>query len=307
MADLAFDLEYDGEALEAHEMDVRDLAPALLSTSALLQEINRQVFPAEPGLTVNVRATSEGSFIVQLRLVYDSAVGILTGDDAAALANLTAILGITGGVITFLRRRFRSPVEEQEPTDAPGMVRVTFEDGTAIEVHESVLRLADSVAVQRNVAEVVRPLTREGVDTVRITRDSVTLASVEKADLPAFEPGASPPDRDVLHSGQRETYLTIHTAGLATGKWRFSDGQALIWAEIQDERFRRELDSGERRVGKLDVLHCRIEEEQWRDPSGFHRSVVVVEVIDVIMYEPSEQGALDLDDTQPPEATADES
>lgn len=31
MAELAFELEYDGPALEAHEMGVRELAPALIS------------------------------------------------------------------------------------------------------------------------------------------------------------------------------------------------------------------------------------------------------------------------------------
>ena len=302
VADLAFDLEYDGAALETHEMDVRDLAPALLSTSLLFQELSRQVFPTEPALTVNVRATSEGSFLVQLKLIYDSVVDTLGSDDVGASLNLVELLGIVGGMIAYVRHRHRSPVVAQEPADTPGMVRVTFADGTTFEVHESVLRLADNVTVQQNLAEVVKPLGLEGVDVVRIKRDEVAIASVEKADLPAFERRLGPPDRDILYSGTRNTYLTIHTAGLHTNRWRFFDGQALIWATIKDEEFIAELDAGVRRVGKLDVLHCTIGEEQWRDPSGFHRQVDVLRVLDVLMYEPGAQGTLDLDGDDPPAA-----
>ena len=41
MAELAFDLEYDGPALASHEMDVKRLAPALFATAELFQEMNR--------------------------------------------------------------------------------------------------------------------------------------------------------------------------------------------------------------------------------------------------------------------------
>src|SRR4051812_37846083 len=126
MADLMFDLEYDGPALEAHEMDVRTLAPALLSMSALFQELSRQVYPTDPPLTVNVRATAEGSFLVQLKLIYDSAVETLSSDDATATANLIAILGVAGGLIAYIRHRFRSRITNQEPADSPGVVKITF-------------------------------------------------------------------------------------------------------------------------------------------------------------------------------------
>ena len=77
MAEVAFELEYDGPALAAHEMDVRELAPALISTADLFQEMNRRLHPVAPPLAVTVRATSEGSFY---------------GDDATAVSNLLDML-----------------------------------------------------------------------------------------------------------------------------------------------------------------------------------------------------------------------
>lgn len=56
---LDFDLEYDGPALVEHEMDVRDLAPALLSAADLFQVLNRRINPGSRDIQVNIRASRE--------------------------------------------------------------------------------------------------------------------------------------------------------------------------------------------------------------------------------------------------------
>lgn len=98
VAELAFDLRYDGEALELHEMDVRDLAPALLSAADLFQGANEILHPLDPPVSVNVRALSEGSFLIQLKLVYDAARDALIHPDAQAGVNLLAIVGSVAGL-----------------------------------------------------------------------------------------------------------------------------------------------------------------------------------------------------------------
>lgn len=296
VADLTFDLEYDGPALDAHEMDVRELAPALISTADLFQELNRLLYPTAPPLAVNVRATTEGSFLVQLKMVYDSTVATLTSDDTTATVNLLAMLTAVGTLVNLIRRRFRDePVAQEELPDQPGIFRFTWADGATLEIPLDVLRASENVTIRRSIADVVRPVGRPGVDVVRLRQDTITIAEVRKADAAAFEAPPAPPDREVIHSGERDAYLTIHTAGFETNRWRFSDGQSLMWAPIRDEVFVRELDAGTRRVGKLDVLHCRITEEQWRDTSGFHSEVEVTEVLEVLPYEPPVQGTLNIE------------
>src|SRR5687768_12925867 len=102
MAELAFELEYDGPALAAHEMDVRELAPALLSTADLVQELNRIVNPADPNVSVNVKATSDGSFLVWLSIYHDALVETLTSRQTQALAGLTGLLTTVGVLIGYL-------------------------------------------------------------------------------------------------------------------------------------------------------------------------------------------------------------
>jgi hypothetical protein len=64
VAELVFDLQYDGPALQTHEMDVRDLAPALLATAELFQEMNRVAHPTDPEVSVNVGATGMDRFLL---------------------------------------------------------------------------------------------------------------------------------------------------------------------------------------------------------------------------------------------------
>jgi hypothetical protein len=45
------------------------------------------------------------------------------------------------------------------------------------------------------------------------------------------------PVREDFSSGKRTTYLTIHTAGFQTGRWRFFDGASPVWSVIRDEQF----------------------------------------------------------------------
>lgn len=304
MADLAFDLEYEGPALEAHEMDVRDLAPALLSTAELFQEMNRALHPADPEISVNVRATTEGSFLVQLKLIYKQTKDVLTGSDAAALLALSGLVGAAGKLINFVRKRARSSVVSQEPVTSqdaePGLIRITYADGTTLEVPQRVLDLEHNVRIQRSLVELVRPLNREGINALRLRREDVTIGEVEKADLPAFEPLELAPPREVLATTEREVYLTILTAAFQTGnKWRFYDGQTAFFATLRDEDFIARVEQGEA-FSKLDVLHCRVRHVQWRDSTGLHSEVEVLEVLQHLPHDLDAQGVLDLT-VEPPD------
>jgi hypothetical protein len=175
MADIAFDVQYDGPVLRSHEMDVRSLAPSLLAFADLFQEMNQAQHPFSPAVTVNVRATSEGLFLVELSLAYRDARSILTSDDAIAAANLTALLSFTGLLVSYVVKKWRSPITHTSVVDdaesSRPAVRIEFEDGSSIEIPTQVVELERNISVKRSLNELVRPLHADGIESLRIRRE----------------------------------------------------------------------------------------------------------------------------------------
>lgn len=85
-----FTLTYDGPALASHEMDVRDLAPAMLAVGELFDAINMLLNGEAATVKVNVRAHEPGCFSVVFDIVQswrDGAMSLLTGDFVTAALN----------------------------------------------------------------------------------------------------------------------------------------------------------------------------------------------------------------------------
>ena len=91
-----FRITYDGPALDTHEMDVRDLAPALLSLADACDAASQALFGPKSKMVVNVKASFKtGSFGVDLTLtsgVLQSTIDWFAGKDGQGLANATAVL-----------------------------------------------------------------------------------------------------------------------------------------------------------------------------------------------------------------------
>lgn len=299
IADVQFDLEYDGPALAAHEMDVRALAPALISAADLLQELNRTLYPANPDITVNVRAHSEGSFVVELKMVLEEIEGVLISDPAVATVQLMALLGFVGGIITFLAKRRRNRIVSQSPPDAAGMVTVTFADGTSLQIPAEVLRASDSLKIRRDVAELTRPLRENaGIETVTIRREEIEIVKANREDAHVLADEASDlGDAEVLSSSQRDVHLTILNAAFQPGnKWRFTEGGSPFFATILDAAFNARIEEGEP-FAKDDRLRVRLRETQYEDDSGLHIETDIIEVFEHTRAGRGTQGTLDIGDT----------
>ena len=77
-------------------MPVRDLAPALLALGEIFSESGKLLYPDRPPVSLNIRATDEGSFLVQLLLegerAWDQFVDVFSADSIDALANLKELV-----------------------------------------------------------------------------------------------------------------------------------------------------------------------------------------------------------------------
>lgn len=263
-ATVHFSIKYDGPALANHQMDVRELAPALIALSSLLEEANRSLFPDSAEVRVHVHGTfKSGSFefdLVALQSIKDQIVSIFSGPEASAAANLLEILGAIGilgsagviGVVKWLKGR--KPSSIRFDGDKTIFEIHTTEFSETFEADLATGKLYQSRVIRQSLARVVKPLENEGIDFFASSQDGVTEAVITKEEAEYFAVAASNADvvSDIISEG---TLLQIESAVFKEGnKWRFSDGSNSFFAEIADENFRARIASGDERFGKGDVL-----------------------------------------------------
>ncbi len=287
-ATVHFSIKYDGPALASHQMDVRELTPALIALSALLEEANRTLYPDSAEVRVNVNGSFKGgSFgvdFVALQSITDQIVSIFSGPAATAAANLFAILsGIgllgAGGLISVIKwLRGRKPSAIRIKGDKTVFELRIDEAIETFEVDLATGRLYQSRIVRQSLARVVKPLETEGIDVFACGQEGKTEAVITKDEAEFFAVAASGADvvSDVVSQG---TLLQIESAVFKDGnKWRFSDGAISFFADISDESFRARIESGDERFGKGDILIVDLRRIQSITDTGLKSEYVIERV-----------------------------
>jgi hypothetical protein len=261
-----FSIKYDGAALESHQMDVRELAPALIALSNMLEEANKVVFPDTGNVKVNIQGNFKGgSFgvdLIAVQTIDDQIVSILSGPEAAAFSNLKTILkslGLIGcagcglvGLMKWLRGRKPSAIR----TEGDQIIFEITEESSVETFGVDLVagKLYQSRVVRKALANVVKPLAREGFDICASGRNGKTAEVICKEDAVWFEVSES--DADIVSDTVSEhVLLQIDSAVFKDdNKWRFNDGSSSFFGEIADTSFIEKINSGVKRFGKRDVL-----------------------------------------------------
>jgi len=266
-------------------MDVRELAPALIALSDLLETANKEAFPEAAPVRVNVqgnfRSGSFGVDLIAVQHIGQQIASILTGETVTATANLLALLtaiGIFGGdgligLIKWLKGRKPSTIKYKDD-------RIVFE--LRIEEHVETFetdliagKLYQSKVVRQTLFKVVKPLEREGIDLFASGRDGETETVITKEEVQDFEDTQADAEvaSDTLSEG---ILLQIESAVFKDGnKWRFNDGSSSFFAEIADEQFLGRVSSGAERFGKGDVLVVDLRRIQTISDTGLKLEYII--------------------------------
>jgi hypothetical protein len=275
-------ITYDGPALTSHEMEVRQLAPALYAIGDLLENANRVLNGSDSKVSVSVKGSFKtGSFGIDLVLLQGwikSVVDMFNSREAIAVASILALLGLSGkdaargliGTIKWLRGRAITQVIK---TDSHATLYVSDE---SLEIELQVLQLLMDIETRQALDGVIRePLSREGIEFFASGTDSQIEITVDRAESEWFSaPEAT--EQTISESESEERLQLVAVVFKDDNKWRFSDGASAFYAAILDDEFLNRVDKDEERFGKNDIFRVVLKRRHYLDAAGVLRQEVSV-------------------------------
>jgi hypothetical protein len=290
--DASFFVSFNGPGVEEGRIDVRDLAPALLSLAKLIDAANIAVNGEKQPIKIEAKAVSTGSFEVLLQAVptsWDALTSLIDGtgaQHAKALLEWLGLFGVTplaavGGLFGLYRW-----LDGKKPTSIAKASGSTFSlevDGKILLVPLETMRLYQDIAVNKAVSELLTSVEGDNVDKIEFRPEGFLRISpslvLTKADRRLATLEGPPPS--VVVDDTRRVALSIRSLAFQEGnKWRLFDGQNVITATIEDLDFIDRVDNNLLRFAKGDVLICEVRTVQTQARDGLRTEHSVLRVIE---------------------------
>ena len=285
-----FHLVYDGPALQEHQMDVRALAPALLSVGNLVERANEIFNGDRAKVSVNVNASFKtGCFGIDLETaqsLWGKVHDLVTSQPVVTVMALCGLIGIakntTLGVIGVIRWIGGRAITRVQPL-SDGTVKLYINDEMLV-VEERVLQLVQDYKIRKAIEGMIEePLTHEGIDSVSVMpkRGDAPIMHVERDEAAYFH--APSPEDEVLDRQEYETNLQVtNVAFQETNKWRFTEGGGgnTFYAEVRDIPFLERVQLNQEHFAKDDIIRARVRREQKATVQGLRAEYVILEVLE---------------------------
>lgn len=185
-------IRYDGAALANHEIDVRDLAPALIALADIVQIANRKFNDDRAEIRVLVNADVEQRcFMIDISLVMsflDHAKSFFDADRVKTAKEIADWLGIiagaagttAGGIWTvwkLLSGRDRKNFQIEIEGD---IVAITTPDGNKVKVARETYALATDKDVQARGRTILKPLEQPGYESLSFLQNDDEIVEVDE-------------------------------------------------------------------------------------------------------------------------------
>jgi hypothetical protein len=310
---------YDGEALRTGEMDVRDLAPALMGLGDMVRDANRALNGERADASVKVRSDFKtGSFGVVIRIIQTLSKNSNLFDqgalvDALALAKMLGLAAVSEkpkgfnevveNIFELAKFLAGGTPKEKKSVDA-NHTEITNEAGGTVIVNNGTVIVYEDRAVRADMKRVVQPLTVQGIDTfeTRGTPSGVAIETITKDEArlvsaPFQEPlqiaAASEPSKPEVETRSTGLFQIASLDWKDGNKWRLDAGQGEFWAEITDHLFLNRVHRHEIVFGEGDVLKAEYVSESHRKSGKIVSTTTLTRILAVIPPElPSEQSSM---------------
>lgn len=287
MSTAALQIVYDGPALATHEMEVRDLAPALLALGELFEEANSTLNGRKTKISVHVKGSFKtGCFGIDLAVtqsILQQAQDFFAGSPVMAALNLITILGLAKGsatgvfqLVKWVRGREISAVEVMDN----GKVKV-FCDQDMFETEQEVIALFRNWKLRKAFQDVVyTPLEKPGIEYFAVREpNQADFAVATRSDSASFIAPAQ--EEEPIEESTRDVSLQlVNVAFRDDHKWRFYDGSSTFYASILDDEFLNRVENNEEHFSKGDILRVKLNEKKTLVGDNLRNEYRILKVMD---------------------------
>ncbi len=267
-------VSYLGEHVANNTMDALSVAEALQAMHQLFLRSNTIVNGTTVIASLHIRATTPGSFDIELLLGLAAAGGNFLSTDLIKSASDLKLL-LTGGTSDLgvlgafksLRGRPHNVTEQ----NSEGIIIEAKESRTEnTETRESRIKIPPDAyevlkdpMIHKALHGVVKPLFTHNIERVTFnenTNESVSIASgeIDSIDDNDFEDAAD----NTIEIPRQVLTIVAPVLNDSNLKWRLSDGLHTNWYSILDDDFLKRVAGGNERFGTGDILVCTVKIEQ---------------------------------------------
>lgn len=262
-------------------INVFELSPILLSFGKLINEAHKALYPGDSEIAVNIKPFEKGSFELNILVFAKDALQYIWtyissdtgGNIKDVLINLGLIAQISGVNLIELISFFKGKkLDTIEPLKS-GEYKYTANDNSSITIPEKVNILYQNCNIQQTIyngiAKSLEIDNVKSIDSFIKNNEDKTKVNLKKEIAPAIKAYSTSQipisENDKIVESIRTIWVHPIRANLEGGprSWSFRIGpETTLTANISDERFLREIETGKIRLAQIDQLFVELLERQ---------------------------------------------
>lgn len=193
MATEALKIIFSGRAVRSGTISVHDLGTSLIAFGDLCQEANRVLNQDRAIITVNVKSEfTAGSFHAFWEVIIEGVKTLIETNPALDEKALLTILGVydafgNSGLLQIMKfSKGEEPTQIEPANEGNSNVSVKNNTGSNITVNNNVINLFESASTRDALERMVGPLSKEGIDRIKIGISGKEPESINKEEANYF-------------------------------------------------------------------------------------------------------------------------
>ncbi|MBQ6298706.1 MAG: hypothetical protein IJK81_13665 [Selenomonadaceae bacterium] len=299
-------IAYVGSSLENGEMEIRELVPALLAFSDLVEHANR-VLGGKQRIKVMLNQDSlkrgsfditfllEASIIEQAKIFFGFSPQIsletillsLGWSEFGKVADVVTVsTPVVGGVFWLIKKIRGKKIDRINHKN--DRVEITLNDGERILTDENTLKIFLDIKCRVSIEKIIEPVKREGIEAFELRNpesknDDKPIERIRKDEASLFDaPAEEFPNEELKPSLEQEGIFKIVSVNFDDGKWKFNDGDSSFWASMEDKGFNVRIKNREINFACGDMLAVKYFTQQRIRNGNLTKETTVIKVIKVM-------------------------